>query len=114
MLSTLKAIFEGRKDLFEGTAISTLEYDWPVFPVIHFDMTRAVGESVESVKKGLNALVMSAANTLNIDLDQDVDPALTFDSFWRVVQAQNKRVVVLVDEYDVPLQGFLQDRGHAH
>ena len=38
MVSTLKAIFEGRKELFDGLAISKKEYDWKSYPVIHFDM----------------------------------------------------------------------------
>lgn len=37
-LSTLKAYFEGRKDLFEGLAISHIEKKWASYPVIHLDM----------------------------------------------------------------------------
>ena len=37
-VSTLKAIFQGKKDLFKGLAIHDKEYDWKEHPVIHLDM----------------------------------------------------------------------------
>ncbi len=38
-LSTLKSYFEGRKDLFEGLAISKSETEWKKYPVIYLDFT---------------------------------------------------------------------------
>ena len=37
-LSTLKAVFEGKKELFKGLAIYDKPYDWKPYPVIHLDM----------------------------------------------------------------------------
>ncbi len=37
-LSTLKAIFQGKKDLFKGLYIEKHSYDWKTYPVIHLDM----------------------------------------------------------------------------
>ncbi|MDR1170347.1 MAG: AAA family ATPase, partial [Prevotellaceae bacterium] len=37
-LSTLKAYFEGKKELFEGLAIAELEKEWTEYPVFHIDM----------------------------------------------------------------------------
>ena len=34
-LSTLKAVFEGKKELFKGLAIYDKPYDWKPYPVIH-------------------------------------------------------------------------------
>ena len=39
LISTLKAYFEGRKDLFQGLAIEGLETEWKTFPVLHFTFT---------------------------------------------------------------------------
>ena len=36
-LSTLRSYFEGRKDLFEGLAISKTETEWKQYPVFYFD-----------------------------------------------------------------------------
>ena len=37
LVSTLKAYFEGRKDLFEGLKMMELETEWNKYPVISFD-----------------------------------------------------------------------------
>ena len=37
LLSTLRAYFEGKKDLFAGLKIEALEHDWYVHRVFHFD-----------------------------------------------------------------------------
>ena len=38
LVSTLKVIFQGRRELFEGLYIDSADYDWPVHPVIHLDL----------------------------------------------------------------------------
>ena len=37
-LSTLKAVFEGKKELFKNLAIYDKQYDWNTYPVIHLEM----------------------------------------------------------------------------
>ena len=37
MISTLKAIFEGRRELFDGLAISQTDWTWEKFPVLYFN-----------------------------------------------------------------------------
>ena len=37
MITTLKEIFNGRKDLFEGLAIAKTDYEWKKHPVLHFN-----------------------------------------------------------------------------
>ena len=39
LVSTLQAYFEGRKDLFKGLFIETVEKDWTEYPVLRFDMS---------------------------------------------------------------------------
>jgi len=47
LISTFRAYFEGRKDLFEGLAISELESKWEKYPVLYLDLN---AEKYESVK----------------------------------------------------------------
>ena len=39
-LSTLEAIFSGRRDLFKGLSIDRMDYDWKAYPVVHIDMSQ--------------------------------------------------------------------------
>ena len=38
LCSTLQAYFEGRKDLFKGLFIETVEKEWTVYPVLRLSM----------------------------------------------------------------------------
>lgn len=38
LVSTLKAYFEGRKELFDGLAVANLEKNWKQYPVLHLDL----------------------------------------------------------------------------
>ncbi|MBQ8240339.1 MAG: AAA family ATPase, partial [Bacteroides sp.] len=37
LVSTLKAYFKGKKELFKGLAIDALETEWAEYPVFHID-----------------------------------------------------------------------------
>ena len=39
--STLRSYFEGRRDLFEGLKIMSLEQEWLQYPVLHLDISLA-------------------------------------------------------------------------
>ncbi len=112
MLSTLQCMFEGRKELFKGLKISTTNYKWETYPVLHLDMMDAAGESLAAVTDGLNAIALSAARSLGIEIEKNDSPAQTFRALWDIVKERKLQVVVLVDEYDSPLQGFLDDPGN--
>ena len=38
-VSTLEAVFQGRRELCKGLAIDALDYDWKKYPLIHIDFT---------------------------------------------------------------------------
>ena len=47
LVSTLRSYFEGKKELFEGLAISKMEKEWKEYPVLHFSM--AGGKHIKTV-----------------------------------------------------------------
>ncbi len=107
MLSTLRAIFEGRKDLFEELKISKTDYDWKPYPVLMLDMTAVRAETADEILRLLSNLVLSIAQDIGINLERHPSPTVLFESLWQAIKARDLQVVVLVDEYDIPLQGFL-------
>ena len=71
-VSTLKAIFEGRKELFKGLAIYDKPYDWKVYPVIHlsFGDYNPINNTVERLDAYLADKVKSIAADLGIGLPE--------------------------------------------
>ncbi len=49
LVSTMVAYFQGKKELFEGLAIASLEKDWTEYPVLHFDLSGASYTDMEAL-----------------------------------------------------------------
>ena len=52
LCSTLRAYFEGKRELFKGLAIERLETEWQQYPVLYFDFNGVV-----STEDGLRAVL---------------------------------------------------------
>jgi len=106
LISTLKAIFQGRRDLFEGLSIASTDYEWKPYPVIHLDMGSTAAQTAEELAGKLIYALDRNAIALGVSLQQ----AHFADRFLELVNtltARDGRVVILVDEYDKPLLGHL-------
>jgi hypothetical protein len=102
-LSTLKAFFEGKKELFEGLKIAELETEWTKYPVFYLDFNRAASNDIESMNALLDYTLSDYEKIWSIEKISE-DLSVRFNYIIR--QAYEKfgqRVVVLVDEYDKPL-----------
>lgn len=110
MLSTLKCIFEGRKELFRGLKIERKRYDWQKYPVVMIDMSRVKGETPDELKEALGSLVDGIAATFGLTVDAKPPVGTRFGLALDALFAAHGEYVVLVDEYDVPMQGFFGDR----
>lgn len=104
LISTLEAYFEGKRELFEGLAISRMEKEWKRFPVLHLDLNAKKYDSREALLKMLN-MHLERWESLYGDTthsDRDVD-----ERFARVIRQAYEQtgnpVVILVDEYDKPM-----------
>ena len=112
MLSTLKCIFEGRRELFKGLKIDKMKYDWTTYPVVMLNMAEVVAPTVEKLEATLLGLTLSLARSFDVKLAKTdvVTAARALSAFFEALAEKRGRFVVLVDEYDVPLQGFFGDR----
>ena len=113
MLSTLQSLFEGKRELFKGLKIDSLPWDWETtYPVVHIDMTDASGDTPDELKESLFEIVEDLVKSF--DLTDDVKRAATpggyLNKFFQALYKQKGEFVVLIDEYDVPLQGFFGNR----
>ena len=110
MLDTLKCIFEGRRELFKGLKIEKKRYDWRKYPVVKLDMSELKGETPDELKNALHAAVDRLASSFGEKVDRKPPVGTRFGIFLDALYARHGEYVVLVDEYDVPLQGSLGDR----
>ncbi len=106
LLSTLKAYWEGKKELFDGLAIEQLEEAnadaWQPYPVFYFDFNGANYHttSIETVFDGM----LQDWEELYGDRYKNRPLGERFQKLLELAaEKTGKRCVVLVDEYDKPL-----------
>jgi hypothetical protein len=102
MISTLKAIFQGRRELFTGLAIDKLDYDWKSYPVIHLDMGSCAKATPQETEQNLIYLIKDQAIANNVEVTRSGASAC-FQQLVTLLSANDQKVVILVDEYDKPL-----------
>ena len=107
LVSTLKNYFLGRKELFRGLAIDSLETEWAEYPVFHIDFN---GEDF-TMPGTLEGKIESLIATWEKEYGRN-DEAFSLGSRFAYVLARahersGRRCVVLIDEYDKPILDVL-------
>ena len=107
LVSTLKALFEGKRELFEGLWIAD-RWDWQqTNPVLHFSF-----EAMSYHQAGLETALMEH---LRLQADQSgvglrgSDYKAQFASLISETAKKHGQVVLLVDEYDKPITDYLNE-----
>ncbi|MBQ6753980.1 MAG: ATP-binding protein [Bacteroidales bacterium] len=102
-LSTLEAYFLGKKELFKGLYIETVEKQWTEYPVLYLDMNSGIYDSEERLLNSLNYHLSEWEKEYSIQT-KFVNPEDRFSNIIKTaVKQTGKQVVILVDEYDKPL-----------
>lgn len=112
-LSTLKAYWEGKKELFHDLYIEKLEEEnelaWQAYPVFYFDFNREGYQNRNALKEVLDSHLREWEKVYGCD-EPDKPLALRFQNLlMKANETTGKRAVVLVDEYDKPLLDVAED-----
>ena len=109
LISTLEAYFLGKKHLFKGLAMEQLEQEWLPYPILRIDFNTEKYDSVETLESKLE-------NSLSIweeiygRRESETSISLRFEGvIQRACERHQRRVVILVDEYDKPLLQAIDD-----
>ena len=110
LVSTLQAYYEGRKDLFKGLFIETVEKDWTEYPVLRFDMS--LGKHMEKDQLERYLLYILGENEKRFGVISDSqDPNVRLKNLISsVYDKTGKKVVILIDEYDAPLLDVVHEK----
>ena len=109
LLSTMKAYFEGKKELFEGLAIAELEKEWGEYPVLHLDLNARNYTDVSALYAELNKYLIQWEEKYGLDQrDLAVEERFYF-VIKKACEITGRKVVVLVDEYDKPMLEAIGD-----
>jgi hypothetical protein len=104
-VTTLQALFEGKRDLFKGLAIEP-EWNWSKkWPVLRIDMGTMQYDTVEELAAALKNYLLNEGRRLGVKVDTSLPVPSVFQNLIRDAAATSAdgQCVVLVDEYDKPL-----------
>ena len=102
LVSTLKAIFESKEDLFANLWLGQqTDYKFESYPIIDFDLSQRKVETKQDLEQFIIARTNELAEQLGVNLTYQPYEA-RFGELIRKV-GQKKPVVILIDEYDKPI-----------
>ena len=103
-LDTLHNIFEAKQELFAGLAIYD-KWDWSKkYPVIKISWGGESYVSIEDTQKKAFFILENNQERLGINCKKDDSPSICFARLIKeAYEKYQKRVVVLIDEYDKPI-----------
>ena len=111
LLSTLKAYFEGRRDLFKGLAADTMDLDWTPSPVLRFDFNAEDFEREDGLEILINGFLCDY-EAIYGSRDNGLSVAQRFKNLIHAAyEKTGHKVVILIDEYDKPLLGLEHNSG---
>ena len=103
LLSTLEAFFQGKKELFEGLAISKLEKDWKAYPILHLDLNSREYKDDSSLEAELNRHLEQWEKLYGDEFRTRATEERFLQVIDKAYEKTGKQVVILVDEYDKPM-----------
>ncbi len=109
LVSTLHSLFECERELFTGLAIEP-HWDWSdPHPVVHLDLSGGVFHEARALQRNLAARLEEIEEDAGIEpRHEDVAERFAF-LIRQLHRTSDRRVAVLVDEYDKPILDVLDD-----
>ena len=111
MISTLKAMFQGRRDLFEGLAIMETDWNWEKEkrPVIHLNMGMCAAADYERFASNLPGCVKRGLEDAGCAYEERLTPEANFGNAIDALADKGTPPAILIDEYDDPVAKALKN-----
>ncbi|MGB0929966.1 MAG: AAA family ATPase, partial [Chitinophagales bacterium] len=108
LVSTLEAMFQGKKELFKGLWIED-KIEWKEYPIVRIDFGNISYETYNHFEKTMANLLDEIAALYDVTL-----PSAHFNSkigelMSGIYKKTGKEIVILIDEYDAPIARHITD-----
>ncbi|MDR3228451.1 MAG: ATP-binding protein [Puniceicoccales bacterium] len=109
LVSTIAEIFSGNKALFEGLDIYD-KWDWSrKHPVVILDWSSYSYSTLEELKELVAKSLQTIANEHQVAMPESPSECRLVDLIQALHEKTGERAVVLIDEYDKPIQDTVDD-----
>ena len=109
LVSTFEELFKGNRELFKGLYIYD-KWDWSLnYPVIRLDFTKIGHKNPEVLESSLDDFINQKARDYSIELISKNLTSKFAELIEQIHKKTKKEVVILIDEYDKPINNHLDD-----
>jgi hypothetical protein len=114
LLSTIRYLFEGKKELYKGLYIEE-KWNWEeTYPVIRIDFSEAQVKNADELEKELKATIIETGRKYGYEYNKEYtinrNVRLLIEGIYEITK---KQVIILVDEYDKPILDNIEKREEA-
>lgn len=115
LLSTIRAYFEGKRELFRGLEIEKHSHDWAPHPVFHLNLIGFGGDDAGGLESMLERQFSRWEDIYGRNSSEKYFADRFSGLIERAVEQTSQKAVILIDEYDKPLVSSLDDKeNHDH
>ncbi|MDE5807230.1 MAG: AAA family ATPase, partial [Muribaculaceae bacterium] len=97
LLSTLKAYFEGRRELFKGLAADSMDLDWTPSPVLRFDFNAENFSKEDGLERLLDGWLRDYEEMYGGRSENDTISLRFKHLIRKACQDTGRKVVILID-----------------
>ncbi|MEZ4886039.1 MAG: AAA family ATPase [Chitinophagales bacterium] len=108
LISTLEAMFQGKKELFKGLWIED-KIDWKKYPVLRIDFGKLNYDTLADFKQKMADLLDEIALDYAIVLPSAHYNSKIGELISGIYEKTGKEIVILIDEYDAPIARHITD-----
>ncbi|MFP4049457.1 MAG: AAA family ATPase [Desulfovermiculus sp.] len=103
LLSTIKAAYQGKKELFSGLYLYT-NWNWDlIHPVIHISFGSGVVRDIQELRQSFTYILAEHAREYGLSYSYEDLKSRFSELIHRMQEKFGQKVVILVDEYDKPI-----------
>jgi hypothetical protein len=104
LISTIRYLFEGKKELFKELYIYD-KWNWEeIYPVIRIDFAKTQVKNEKELQMELKATIIETGRRYGYEYNQEYTINRNFELLIkRIYEERKKQVVILIDEYDKPI-----------
>ena len=103
LISTIKCYYEGKRELFDGLYLSTVEKEWKKHPVLMLDLNTENYNAPQALESKLNLFLTQQETLYGAQLGETTLGTRLEGVIRRAHEQTGLRAVILVDEYDKPM-----------
>ncbi len=113
LVDTMKCLFEGKKELFEGLYIFD-KWNWEEkYPVLRIDFGGQKSTNAKELQHYIKVVLREFSTSLGVEIEDDVYYIELQKLIKGIFSKYHRRVVVLVDEYDKPILDNIENKENA-